>query len=41
LYSLNRAEVDYEIAQNNVWQAMLLLASAQGDISVLLKATQH
>lgn len=41
LYSLNRAEIDYEIAQNNVWQAMLLLASAQGDISILLKATQY
>ena len=35
LYSLNRAEIDYEIAQNNVWQALLLLASAQGDIQVL------
>ncbi|AIM36947.1 transporter [Sphingobacterium sp. ML3W] len=41
LYSLNRAEIDYEIAQNNVWQALLLLASAQGDISILLKATQY
>ncbi|MCD0480219.1 TolC family protein [Chryseobacterium sp. LC2016-29] len=35
LYGLNRAEIDYEIAQNNVWQALLLLASAQGDIQIL------
>lgn len=41
LYNLNRAEIEYEIAQNNVWQAMLLLASAQGDISILLKATKY
>lgn len=34
LYSLNRAEIDYEIAQNNVWQALLLLASAKGDLGV-------
>lgn len=38
LYSLNRAEIDYEIAQNNVWQALLLLASAKGDISLFSKA---
>ncbi|VDH15478.1 type I secretion outer membrane protein, TolC family [Algoriella xinjiangensis] len=36
LYSLNRAEIEYEIAQNNVWQALLLLAAAQGDIHVLV-----
>jgi len=36
-YSLNRAEIDYEIAQNNVWQALLLLASAQGDINILIQ----
>lgn len=36
LYSLNRAEIDYEIAQNNVWQALLLLAAAQGDLSILI-----
>lgn len=34
LYSLNRAEIDFEIAQNNVWQALLLFAAAQGDISL-------
>lgn len=36
LYSLNRAEIGYEIARNNVWQALLLWASAQGDISILV-----
>jgi len=36
LYSLNRAEIDYEIAQNNVWQALLLLAAAQGDFNIFL-----
>jgi len=35
LYSLNRAEIDYEISQNNVWQALLLVASAQGDLKIL------
>lgn len=35
LYALNRAEIDYEIAQNNVWQALLLLASSQGDLEIL------
>ena len=37
LYSLNRAEIDYEIAQNNVWQALLLLASSQGDLKLLIQ----
>lgn len=37
LYSLNRAEIDFELAQNNVWQALLLLAAAQGDLAVLIK----
>lgn len=37
LYGLNRAEIDYEIAKNNVWQALLLLASAQGNIQVLTR----
>lgn len=36
LYSLNRAEIDFEIAQNNVWQALLMQAAAQGDLDVLL-----
>ncbi|MDR2275385.1 MAG: TolC family protein [Sphingobacterium sp.] len=36
LYSLNRAEIDYEIAQNNVWQALLLLAAAQGDFNIFI-----
>lgn len=36
LYSLNRAEIEFEIAQNNVWQALLMLASANGDLKVLI-----
>ncbi|WP_423737986.1 TolC family protein [Chitinophaga caseinilytica] len=37
LYSLNRAEIEYEIAQNNVWQALLLLASAKGDLGIFIQ----
>ncbi|MEJ5055920.1 TolC family protein [Sphingobacterium sp. MYb382] len=33
LYSLNRAEIEQTIAQNNVWQALLLQAAAHGDIN--------
>jgi outer membrane protein TolC len=40
LYSLNRAEIDYEIAQNNVWQALLLRAASAGDLTVLLNANK-
>ena len=40
LYSLNRAEIDYEIAQNNVWQALLLLASANGDLTIFIPKPQ-
>lgn len=40
LYSLNRAEIDFEIAQNNVWQSLLLQAAAYGDLNVLLNAIQ-
>lgn len=36
LYSLNRAEIDFEIAQNNVWQGVLLWAASQGDMEILL-----
>ncbi len=38
LYVLNRAEIDYEVALNNVWQALLLKAASQGDISIFTKA---
>ena len=31
LYVLNRAETDRDIANNNVWQALLLKAAASGD----------
>lgn len=34
LYALIRAESDREIAQNNVWQALLLKAAAVGDYSL-------
>lgn len=37
-YFLNRAEIDHEIAQNNVWQALLLKAAAQGDLNIILNA---
>jgi len=40
LYTLNRAEIEYEIAQNNIWQALLLQAAAQGDLNLLLNASQ-
>lgn len=36
LYTLNRAEVAFEIAQNNVWQALLLKAAAGGDLNLIL-----
>ncbi|MBB1138986.1 TolC family protein [Myroides sp. WP-1] len=38
LYTLQRAEISYEVAQNNVWQALLMQASAQGDIQFLINA---
>lgn len=38
LYALNRAEIDFEIARNNIWQALLLKSAAAGELSVLLNA---
>lgn len=38
LYALNRAEIDFEIARNNIWQALLLQSAAAGELSVLLNA---
>jgi len=38
LYALYRAEIDYEIAQTNTWQALLLKTAAQGDLNLLLNA---
>jgi len=35
LYALTRAETDRDIANNNVWQALLLKVAAVGDISLL------
>ncbi len=36
LYVLNRAEVDKDIASNNVWQAVLYKAAATGDFGVFI-----
>jgi outer membrane protein TolC len=36
LYALNRAETDRDIAFTNVWQALLLKASASGNFSVFI-----
>lgn len=41
LYLLNRAEINYEIAQNNSWQAIVLIAASKGDISMITKAITH
>jgi outer membrane protein TolC len=37
LYALVRAETDRDIAYNNVWQALLLKASATGDFNLFEK----
>ena len=34
LFTLNRAETDRDIANNNVWQALLFKAAASGDFSL-------
>lgn len=36
LYALNRAEIEYEIAKNNIWQALLLQSAANGDLHMFL-----
>jgi outer membrane protein TolC len=36
LYVLNRAEVDKDIASNNVWQALLYKAAATGDFGMFM-----
>lgn len=36
LYTLNRAEVDKDIAYNNVWQALLYKAAATGDFALFI-----
>jgi len=36
LYTLNRAEVDKDIASNNVWQALLYKAAATGDFGIFI-----
>ncbi|KMQ65503.1 transporter [Chryseobacterium angstadtii] len=41
LYLLNRAEINYEIAKNNSWQAVVLIAASTGDISTITRAIIH
>jgi outer membrane protein TolC len=36
LYTLNRAETDRDISNNNVWQALLLKAAASGDFGLFI-----
>jgi outer membrane protein TolC len=36
LFDLNRAETDRDIADNNVWQALLLKAAASGDFGLFI-----
>jgi adhesin transport system outer membrane protein len=36
LYVLNRAEIDLDIASNNIWQAILSKAAATGDFGVFI-----
>jgi outer membrane protein TolC len=40
LYALNRAETDRDIADNNVWQALLLKAAASGDFGLFVNNVQ-
>ncbi|WP_306352796.1 TolC family protein [Flavobacterium sp. '19STA2R22 D10 B1'] len=36
LYTLNRAEIDRDIVNNNVWQSLLLKAAATGDFNLFI-----
>jgi outer membrane protein TolC len=36
LYTLNRAEVDQDIASNSVWQALLYKSAATGDFGIFI-----
>jgi len=36
LYTLNRAEIDQDIASNNIWQALLYKAGSTGDFSIFI-----
>lgn len=40
LYTINRAETDRDIANINVWQALLLKAAASGDFSLFINEFQ-
>ncbi|MGN6180408.1 MAG: TolC family protein, partial [Mucilaginibacter sp.] len=36
LYTLNRAEIDQDIASNNIWQALLYKSAATGDFNIFI-----
>jgi outer membrane protein TolC len=36
LYDLYRAQIDYDIASNNIWQALLYKSAATGDFSIFI-----
>jgi adhesin transport system outer membrane protein len=40
LFNLNRAQIDRDIAYNNVWQAVLLKAAASGDFGIFINNLQ-
>ncbi|NCD71280.1 TolC family protein [Mucilaginibacter agri] len=40
LFNLNRAQIDRDIAYNNVWQAVLLKAAAAGDFGIFINNLQ-
>lgn len=40
LFNLNRAQIDRDIAYNNVWQAVLLKAAAAGDFGIFINNIQ-
>jgi outer membrane protein TolC len=40
LYTLNRAEINRDIAYSNVWQALLLKAASTGDFDLFMKAVR-
>ena len=41
LFTLNRAETNREIANNNVWQALLFKAAASGDFGLFINEFQQ
>ncbi|MBN9165817.1 MAG: TolC family protein, partial [Myxococcales bacterium] len=37
IFTVSRAEVDFELAQSAIWQALLLRAAASGDLNAFLQ----